>query len=133
MALFKFTEMMLNNETIPVYNYGKHTRSFTYIDDIVEGIFRLLNKPKSEKDVNPYQILNIGGNKSVGLLDYIGEIEKALGIKAKTNLLPKQPGDVKDTLADTSSLDQIIEFSPQITIEEGIPKFIEWYKNYYNK
>ncbi|MBC8213910.1 MAG: GDP-mannose 4,6-dehydratase [Candidatus Marinimicrobia bacterium] len=132
MALFKFTEMMLNNETIPVFNYGNHTRSFTYIDDIIEGISRLLDKP-NQKDETPYQILNIGGNKSVGLMDYIKEIEKAIGVKAKIELLPKQPGDVEDTIADTNSLEQLVEFSPQVGIGEGIPKFVEWYKNYYNK
>ena len=144
MALQKFTKSILAGEKIQVFNYGRHRRDFTYIDDIVEGVKRVLdqpalpnqnwdsNQPDSGSSSAPWRIYNIGNNSPVELLDYIKAIEDALGIKANKELLPLQPGDVIDTYADVQDLVRDFDYKPSITINEGIVKFIKWYKDYYN-
>ena len=144
MALQKFTKSILAGEKIQVFNYGKHRRDFTYIDDIVEGVVRILDQPAipntnwdsdypdSGSSVAPWRIYNIGNNSPVELLDYIKAIEDALGIKADKELLPLQPGDVHDTYADVVDLVRDFDYKPSITVNQGVAKFIEWYKNYYN-
>ena len=144
MALQKFTKSILAGEKIQVFNYGKHRRDFTYIDDIVEGVIRVLDQPaipnqtwdSSQPDSGsssaPWRIYNIGNNSPVELLDYIKAIEDALGIKADMELLPLQPGDVHDTYADVVDLVRDFDYKPSITVNQGVAKFIEWYKNYYN-
>jgi len=144
MALQKFTKSILAGEKIQVFNYGKHRRDFTYIDDIIEGVIRVLDKPaipnpnwnSSQPDPGsssaPWRIYNIGNNSPVELLDYIKAIEDALGIKADMELLPLQPGDVPDTYADVADLVRDFDYKPTTTINQGVAKFIEWYKNYYN-
>ena len=142
MALQKFTDAMVKGKKIDLYNYGKHKRDFTYIDDIIDGIIKVIDRPPMlneswdaenpslSSSKAPYRIFNIGNNKSVELLDYINEIEKNLGLKAEKNLLPLQPGDVEDTFADIEELFNIYNFKPETTIIEGVKKFIEWYKDY---
>ena len=144
MALQKFTKSILAGEKIQVFNYGKHRRDFTYIDDIIEGVIRVLDQPaipnpnwnSSQPDPGsssaPWRIYNIGNNSPVELLDYIKAIEDALGIKADMELLPLQPGDVPDTYADVADLVRDFDYKPTTTINQGVTKFIEWYKNYYN-
>jgi len=144
MALQKFTKSILAGEKIQVFNYGKHRRDFTYIDDIVEGVIRVLDQPaipnqtwdSSQPDSGsssaPWRIYNIGNNSPVELLDYIKAIEDALEIKADMELLPLQPGDVPDTYADVVDLVRDFDYKPSITVNQGVAKFIEWYKNYYN-
>jgi len=144
MALQKFTKSILAGEKIQVFNYGKHRRDFTYIDDIVEGVIRVLDQPaipnqtwdSSQPDPGsssaPWRIYNIGNNSPVELLDYIKAIEDALGIKADMELLPLQPGDVPNTYADVVDLVRDFDYKPSITVKQGVAKFIEWYKNYYN-
>ena len=144
MALQKFTKSILAGEKIQVFNYGKHRRDFTYIDDIVEGVIRVLDQPAipnqtwdpSQPDpgssLAPWRIYNIGNNSPVRLHDYIKGIEDALGIKADMELLPLQPGDVPDTYADVADLVRDFDYKPTTTINQGVAKFIEWYKNYYN-
>lgn len=143
MALFLFTKAMLKNEPIKVFNHGKMERDFTYIDDIVEGIYRLIPKPPSpnakwkgeEPDpatsFAPYRVFNIGNSTPVKLLDFIREIERQLGIKAQKNMLPMQPGDVPKTWADVDDLFEYINFKPRVGVEEGIKKFVDWYKDYF--
>ena len=143
MALFKFTQGILAGEEIPVFNEGQMIRDFTYVDDIVEGVVRVTDRP-AQPDPNwraddpdpatsnaPYRIFNIGNNKPVQLLDYIAVLEKQLGRKAKLKLLPMQPGDVVSTMADVTELERATEYRPRTTIEQGIAKFVEWYKQYY--
>ncbi len=144
MALFKFTDAIVNDRKISIYNYGKHRRDFTYIDDIVEGLVKVLSSPaKSNVSWNsnnpdpssssaPWRIYNIGNNAPVDLMDYITAIEKALGKKAKTELLPLQPGDVPDTYADVNQLISDFNYKPSMNVEEGVSKFVEWYIDYYN-
>ena len=144
MALQKFTKSILAGEKIQVFNYGKHRRDFTYIDDIIEGVIRVLDQPampnqtwdSSQPDPGsssaPWRIYNIGNNSPVELLDYIKAIEDALGVKADMELLPLQPGDVPDTYADVTDLVRDFDYKPSITINQGVAKFIKWYKNYYN-
>ncbi len=143
MALFKFTRAMLAGEAIDVYNYGKMQRDFTYIDDIVEAIFRLQDKvpaPKSDWNVEsgsaamssaPYRIYNIGNSQPVPLMDYISALEQALGMTARKNMLPLQPGDVLDTSADTRELYDLINFTPETPVITGVKKFVDWYRDYY--
>jgi UDP-glucuronate 4-epimerase len=142
MALFKFTKAILSSESIPVFNYGKHRRDFTYIDDILEGVIRVLDqpatsntewsgyKPDSGTSKAPWRIYNIGNNKPVDLMDYIEALEKALGKTAKKVLLPLQPGDVEGTFADVKDLADQFDYKPSTTIEEGITDFISWYHDY---
>ena len=144
MALHKFTKSILAGEKIQVFNYGKHRRDFTYIDDIVEGVIHVLDQPAIPNQIwdsshpdpasssAPWRIYNIGNNSPVELLDYIIAIEDALGIKADKELLPLQPGDVPDTFAEVSDLVRDFDYKPSTTINQGVVKFIEWYKNYYN-
>ena len=144
MALQKFTKSILAGEKIQVFNYGKHRRDFTYIDDIIEGVIRVLDQPaianpnwnSSQPDPGsssaPWRIYNIGNNSPVELLDYIKAIEDVLGIKADKELLPLQPGDIPDTYADVVDLVRDFDYKPSTTINQGVAKFIEWYKNYYN-
>ena len=143
MALFKFTKSILAGEKIKVFNYGKHLRDFTYIDDIVDGVIKVINKPAvsnqnwdsdnpdAGSSIAPWRIYNIGNNSSIELLDYIKAIENALEIKAQKEFLPLQPGDVIDTYADVDDLVRDFDYKPSTTIDEGITKFIEWYKDYY--
>ena len=145
MALFKFTKAMLADEPIDVYNYGKHRRDFTYIDDIVEGVVRVIDKPataNSNWDSDnpdpatssaPWRVYNIGNNKPVELMDYIHALENALGKKAKINLLPLQLGDVPDTWADVNELNVSVGFAANVNVEIGVSRFVEWYKAYYSE
>ncbi|MXP67385.1 NAD-dependent epimerase [Pantoea sp. Aalb] len=144
MALFKFTSAMLSGKKIDVYNNGNMKRDFTYIDDICEVIFRLQNTiPQPNKNwavknrstniqYAPYSIYNVGNNHPVSLLTYIASLEKALGIKAKKNMLPIQPGDLLETHADTQNLQDIINFCPKTNVDWGIQQFVKWYLNFYN-
>ncbi len=125
MALFKFTRGIIDGTPIPVFNEGRMTRDFTYIDDIVEGVVRVIDRPA------PYRIFNIGNHRRVELMDYIRAIESALGKKAKLELLPMQPGDVRATEADTSALQAATGFAPATPVEEGVRRFVEWYRGYY--
>jgi UDP-glucuronate 4-epimerase len=143
MALFKFTEAMVNGRPIDVYNHGKMRRDFTYIDDIVEGVVRVSDRiPEPNPDWNgatadpgtssaPYKIYNIGNNEPIELSRFIAAIESALGVKAKQNLLPMQPGDVPATYADIDDLSRDVGFRPETTIEDGVSRFVEWYRSYF--
>jgi UDP-glucuronate 4-epimerase len=143
MALFRFTRGILAGEPIPVFNEGRMIRDFTFIDDIVEGVVRVLDK-RAEPDPNwsgddpdparsyaPYRVFNIGNNRPVLLLDYIAALEEALGRKATLDLLPMQPGDVVSTRADVAELEKAVDFRPTTTIAEGIARFVTWYKDYF--
>jgi UDP-glucuronate 4-epimerase len=143
MALFLFTKAILNNEPIDVFNNGDMTRDFTFVDDIVEGVVRLLDRT-AEPDPNfnsdepdpatsnaPYRVFNIGNNQPTRLMDYIAAIEKSLGTVAKKNFLPMQAGDVKSTAADTTSLEEWVKFRPNTPVEQGVSRFINWYLEYY--
>jgi UDP-glucuronate 4-epimerase len=125
MALFKFTRGILDGTPIPVFNEGRMVRDFTYIDDIVEGVVRVIDRPA------PYRIFNIGNHRRVELLDYIRAFEKALGKEAKLDLLPMQPGDVRATEADTAALQAATGFHPATSVEEGVRRFVAWYREYY--
>ena len=144
MALFKFTDAILSGKKIQIFNYGKHRRDFTYIDDIVEGVVRVLDKP-AESNPNwsgeapdpgsslaPWRVYNIGNNSPVELMDYISAIEDSLGITVEKELLPLQPGDVPDTFADVDDLVRDFDYKPSINVKEGVEKFIDWYKEYNN-
>ena len=143
MALFKFTRNILAGEPIEVFNHGRHTRDFTYVDDIVEGIIRVLDRPAAADPqfdpLNPspaisnapWRVYNIGNQRPVELLRYIELIEEALGRKAILQLLPLQPGDVPDTVADVSALERDIGYCPSTTVDIGIRRFIDWYLEYY--
>ena len=143
MALFKFTKAILEEKPIDVFNYGKHTRDFTYIDDIVEGVIKILDNPSKGNDnwnsdqpdpatsKAPWRIYNIGNNNPVQLMDYIDVLEKTLGKKAKINFLPLQPGDVQDTYSNTDNLNEKFNYKPSTSVIDGISKFVKWYKDYY--
>jgi UDP-glucuronate 4-epimerase len=143
MALFKFTRNILNGEPIDVFNYGKHRRDFTYIDDIVEGVIRTLDRipqpnpdwsgdhPDSASSTAPYALYNIGNNQPVELMYYIEVLEDCLGMKAEKNLLPLQPGDVPDTYADVQDLVRDVGYKPDMSVEEGVANFVAWYRDYY--
>ena len=145
MALFLFTDAMLKEEPIQVFNHGEMQRDFTYIDDIIEGVFRVMTRvpepnPEWSSDSPdpsssgraPYRLFNIGNNQPVALMDFIRAIENALGKKATIDFQPMQPGDVPATYADVSSLMEVTGFKPATSVEEGIGKFVEWYRWYYN-
>lgn len=144
MALFLFAKAIIAGEPINVFNYGRHRRDFTYIDDIVEGVIRTLDHtatansdwsgkaPDPGTSASPWRVYNIGNNSPVELLDYIGALEKALGRTAEKNLLPLQPGDVPDTYADVQALVEDVNYKPSTSVEEGIARFVEWYKTYFN-
>jgi len=144
MALFKFTKGIIEGLPIDIFNEGKHSRDFTYIDDIVEGIVSV-NECPAEIDKNwdssqpnpsssncPYRILNIGNNKTVELMTYISTLENELGKKARKNFLPLQAGDIQNTASDTSKINTLIGFKAKTDIEEGVSNFVKWYKDYYN-
>ena len=145
MALFKFTQGILAGEPIPVFNEGRMVRDFTYVDDIVEGVIRTMDRP-AQADPNwkaesprastssaPWQLFNIGNHARVELMRYIEALESALGMKAKLQLLPMQAGDVQATEADTSALEQYTGFRPATPVEEGIRRFVAWYREYYGR
>jgi UDP-glucuronate 4-epimerase len=143
MALFLFTRAILAGEPIKVFNHGHHRRSFTYIDDIVEGVIRTLDAvpegnpgwngkaPDPASSLAPYRIFNIGNEQPVALLRYIEVLEQCLGRKAQMEMLPLQPGDVPDTEADMSSLASAVGYCPQVSVEEGVANFVRWYRDYY--
>jgi len=143
MALFIFTRAILEGMPIEVYNYGKMQRDFTYIDDIIEGVVRIMDKipepnpqwngrqPDSATSYAPYRLYNIGNNHPVELLYFIEVLEDCLGKKAIKNLMPIQPGDVPATFADVEDLTKDVGFKPATSIEKGIKHFVEWYKDYY--
>ncbi|MCB1873986.1 MAG: NAD-dependent epimerase [Gammaproteobacteria bacterium] len=143
MALFKFTRQILAGEPIDVFNYGNHRRDFTYIDDIVEGVVRVLdriaqpnpdwsgNNPDSASSQAPYRLYNIGNNQPVELATYIEVLESCLGVTARKNLLPLQPGDVPDTYADVQELIHDTGYKPDTSVREGVQKFVDWYRDYY--
>jgi len=133
MALFLFTEAILKGNAIKVFNNGKMERDFTYVDDIVEGVVRIMEKNTSERKKNNelYKVYNIGNNKSEKLFDFIAAIENSLGITAKKEMLPIQAGDVPVTWANVDDLIKDYEYSPDTSIEEGIQNFVVWYKEYY--
>lgn len=143
MALFKFTRAMIAGEAIDVYNQGQMKRDFTYIDDIAEAIVRLQDVIPQQDDKwtvetgspatssAPYRVYNIGNSQPVTLMNYIEAIEKALGITAKKNLMPMQPGDVLETSADTEALYKAVGFKPQTGVEEGVKNFVDWYRDFY--
>ncbi len=132
MSIHKFTDLILKGKPIDVYNYGNHTRDFTYIDDIVEGINSVSVKKNKYLSKNFSEIYNIGGNRPITLKSLIKEIEKNLGLKAKKNLLPFQKGDVKKTISDISKIQTHYGFEPKVNIKQGIKEFIDWYKKYYS-
>ena len=143
MALFKFTKAILQEKPIDIFNYGKHTRDFTYIDDIVEGVIKTLdnpatsnldwnsNQPDPSNSKAPWCIFNIGNNKPVQLMDYVDALEKTLGKKAIINYLPLQPGDVPDTYANVDKLKEKFNYKPSTSVIEGVSNFVKWYKDYY--
>ena len=131
MSIHKFTNLIINNKPIDVFNYGKHSRDFTYIDDVVEGI-SLVSLKKNKYLSNSYsEIYNIGGDHPITLNNLIKEIEKNLGKKAKRNLMPLQMGDVKKTVSNIKKIKKHYGFSPKTSINEGIKNFVDWYKSYY--
>jgi len=143
MALFKFTKGILEGAPIPVFNRGKMVRDFTYIDDIVEGVVRTIDRPAapdpewsgdapdSATSYAPYRIYNIGNNQPVELMKYIHVLEDCLGAKAKMDLLPMQDGDVRATYANTEGLEQAVGFKPATRVETGIARFVDWYREFY--
>jgi UDP-glucuronate 4-epimerase len=143
MAMIKFAKAIMAGEPIDVYNYGKHRRDFTYIDDIVEGVVRALDHvaepnpawqgdaPDPGSSTAPWRVYNIGSNSPVELLDYIEALESALGRSTTKNLLPMQPGDVPDTYADVDDLVADLGYRPSTPIDVGVAKFAEWFKSYY--
>ena len=146
MALFLFTKAILSGEPIKVFNHGRHRRSFTYIDDIVEGVTRTLDKiPGRDPDwdgeapdpassgVAPYRIYNIGNEESVELLRYIQVLEACLGRKAIMEMLPLQAGDVPDTESDVSALAENVGYRPVVSVEEGVRNFVRWYRDYFEE
>ena len=144
MALFKFTKAILADEPIQVFNHGNMIRDFTYIDDIVEGVMRVVDatatpdptwsgdKPNPAISYAPYRIFNIGNNNPIQLMRYINALEDCLGKKAKMDMLPMQPGDVPATAADVSRLQNAVDFRPRTEVETGIAKFVDWYRSYYH-
>ena len=143
MALFKFTKAMLEGRPLQVFNYGKHRRDFTYIDDIVEGVIRILDRsappnlawdgaqPDPGTSKAPWRVFNIGNNNPVELMDYIGAIENALGKKADMEMLPLQPGDVPDTYANVDDLVEQFDYKPATPVEQGVANFVAWYREYF--
>lgn len=143
MALFLFTKAILEDRPIDVYNHGKMRRDFTYVDDIVEGVFRLIptiaqrnddwssDNPDTATSFAPYRVFNIGNNQPVELMAFIQAIEKALGKEAKKNMMPLQDGDVPATFADVQDLMDTVNFKPNTSIESGIQRFVDWYREYF--
>ena len=143
MALFKFTKNIIEDQPIPVFNHGNHTRDFTFISDIVEGVIRSSDQiaqpdpnwdsknPDPSTSYAPFRIFNIGNNNPVKLIEYIHAIEKALGKEAILELLPLQPGDVPDTFADSSALEQMVGYKPSVSVDDGVKQFVDWYRDFY--
>ena len=143
MALFKFTKAILAGEPITVFNHGNMICDFTFVDDIVEGVVRVVDRPATPDpdwsgdrpnpatSYAPWRVFNIGNNMPVQLMRYINAVESALGIKARMEMLPMQPGDVPATAADVSRLEAWVNFRPQTSVETGIERFIAWYRGYY--
>jgi len=131
MAMFLFTDAIINNKPIKVFNTGNLSRDFTYIDDIVDGVVNTLTK--DSKNSSLYKLYNIGNGRPVQLLDFIESLEKVLDISAIKKMLPMQAGDVHQTFADTTSLERDYNYKPQITVDKGIQAFVLWYKGFYNK
>ena len=143
MALFLFTKAILEGRPIDVFNYGKMQRDFTYVDDIVEGVIRVMDRTAEANPAYvpdeadpatsnvPYRVFNIGNHNPVPLMDFIGAIEEALGQTAEKNLLPLQDGDVPATYADTALLGEWVGFAPATPVKEGVARFIAWYRDYY--
>lgn len=130
MAMFLFTDAIAKGKPIKVFNEGNLERDFTYIDDIIEGLVRVIGE-NNQDNLGKYRLYNIGNSKPVKLMDFINEIEKQLNVSAEKEMLPMQPGDVKRTWADVASLKKDFGYNPEVTIEEGVKKFVEWYKSYY--
>ena len=145
MALFKFTNAMRKGDPIDVYNSGQMVRDFTYIDDIVEGVIRVLDKiatpnpnfdarsPDPQSSTAPFRVFNIGNGNPTPLMDYIGALESALGVEAKKNMMPMQPGDVPATSADTSELADWVGFAPDTDVKIGVQRFVDWYVSYFGR
>jgi UDP-glucuronate 4-epimerase len=143
MALFLFTQAMLAGRPIDIFNHGDQQRDFTYIDDIVEGVVRVIDRaPQRNPDWSgldpdpasaraPYKLYNIGHSSPVKLMDFIAELEKQLGVVAQKNFLPMQPGDVRATYADISELRSDFNFQPQTSVQEGIERFVKWYREFH--
>ena len=143
MALFLFAKAMLEGRPIDVYNRGQMTRDFTYVDDIVEGVVRILDKPATPDPAfdsaapdpatgkAPYRVFNIGNSQPTPLMEYIEALEDALGIVAEKNLMPMQPGDVPATSADTTALHDWVGYKPNTPVREGVRRFVEWYREFY--
>ena len=143
MALQKFASAIMNNEKIKVFNFGNHKRDFTFIDDIVDGVIRVIdnparidknwdsNNPDPASSSAPYKIYNIGNNNPVNLLDYISELEKNLNKESRKEFLPIQPGDVPDTYADINDLIYDFEYKPKVTVKQGVKEFSDWFVKYY--
>lgn len=143
MAMLSFTQKILAGEPIDVFNYGNHRRDFTYIDDIVEGVIRVIDspaqpnpdwdgaKPDPGSSKAPWRVYNIGNNEPVELLRYIEVLEDCLGVKAKKNMLPLQPGDVLATYADVDDLVADLNYKPGMPLETGVQNFVDWYREYY--
>ncbi|SIT13851.1 NAD-dependent epimerase [Belliella pelovolcani] len=145
MALFLFTDAMKKGEKIKVFNHGKMKRDFTYVDDIVEGIVRVSDRPAKQNPTwsgndpdpgssyAPFKVYNIGNNNPVELMDYIGALEKALGVEAVKEMLPMQKGDVPATFADVTDLSEDTGYKPSTSVEDGVAKFVAWYNDFYKK
>lgn len=143
MALFKFTQKIINGEAIPVFNHGNHSRDFTFVEDIAEGVIRSSDQiaqsdpnwnsdqPSPATSKAPFRIFNIGNNNPVKLIEYIKAIEKALGKEAIMDLLPLQPGDVPDTFADSTALENAVGYKPSVSVEDGVKQFVDWYRDFY--
>ena len=142
MALFKFTRGILGDEPIPVFNRGEMVRDFTYVDDIVEGVIRVIDQPAEKADRSdepdrsataPWRVYNIGNSQPVPLMDFIGALEEALGKRATLDLLPMQDGDVYATEADVTALEAQFDYRPRISAAEGVKRFVDWYRSYYQR
>jgi UDP-glucuronate 4-epimerase len=143
MALFLFTKAMLEGRAIDVFNHGNMVRDFTFVDDIVEGVIRVLDKPATPSETfdpqspdpatsrAPFRVFNIGNSSPTPLMDYIAALERAMGREAKKNFLPMQPGDVPATNADTSELEAWVGFRPRTAVAYGVARFWQWYRDYY--
>ena len=143
MALQKFAQAITKGETIKIYNYGNHRRDFTYIDDIVEGVIRILDRPAQSNPMwsgdlpdpgtskDAWRVYNIGNSRPVNLMDYIGALERALDKEANKEFLPIQPGDVPDTWANVNDLVEQFEYKPNTSVEQGVAKFAEWFRDFY--
>lgn len=144
MALFKFTRAIFEGKPVDVYNYGAHKRDFTYIDDIIEGVIKVLDQPaKPNHDwpgtlsalgssKAPWRVYNIGNHSPVPLMEFISALERSIGKKAILNMLPMQPGDVQDTFADVTDLEKMFAFKPSTLVVDGVQNFVNWYRDYYS-